>query len=1238
MGGYGGTGGRGGDGGSGGSGAWPDPCDFLDPGCYYGYGYMYQGAGGNGGNGGNGGGGGNGGDGGPGVSGSAIVINNTGSITGGQGGSGGNNGFGGGGGMGGNGMPNGQSGYSADLYGGYMFYMMYSSRGGNGDAGISLNGGTNSIVNGFNGSITGGSSGGGTGYMYGYASSGDGVKLSSGTTAITNLGTILGGTGGSGSTYGIRLTENANISTLANLQGGNSPLTYYGALPGTYNIVVRSTTNFGRLAVAWSSGSMAFGVDSTSVLEANRYINVLTGVGAPNITNEDTEYSLGSYGWSLTASSTPNNWDLVVSFRGMGTGTTTDIASSNTTAFAGGTLLVSSSGQYSQNWSLGTEPSNRMNLGGNSSIFNGAFSDLVSGQAGNIIFSNAGSAVLTAISTYTGSTTVADGATLSVNGSIASSSGLTVNSGGTIGGTGSLPSTTVQAGGQIAPGNSIGTINVLGSLTLDGGAISSFEVNSSSADRIVATGNINLGGTLDLAFSGEGFDVTNPYTLIAGRAISGVFATIDATLPLGYRYAINYGTTNVQLLISRVLDSGMTTPISSPWGQTLAGGTVVVDSSGTYASNWSLYTSLGASVNSIDQNGNEAALSGVFGGSGDINFTNSGVGGKIALLGTSTYTGSTTVADGATLSVNGSIASSSGLTVNSGGTIGGTGSLPQTNLVSGAKLAPGNSIGMVRVAGLNLNGGTLDAEIQGPQNDKVSVTGNVTNFTGTAKLIPYGGGSPWPNIDYQLITASNNFATSSSLTLDQSGVTSALLNFGTNLVQEVDGNAATFDVQWQPKNGSGATASAVSSLGKGQRNQLATAGAFDNVFSSLATAAGNQSGTTTGLNATGTAIGTTGFTTGQAAAASITSDFLTATSQLLALTSGSQLTAAIDSLSPEPYSAYQAVGLSTLKRQRELLFSQAGNCQGNGWIINAPDTKKGKTPKRPVCVFAKANNATSSIRGQNGLSSYNSGIFSSFYGLEYKPSKQWSVGAAYGYGTSNLSDMRLTSANVSSDVNGGALYAVYKPAERWNIKALLGYSNFDMGGSRNVAYIGNGSTINGNTSANGYTAAINAAYDIPIKAGKTKLPMLLKPFAGLAWGGYQQSGFTESGGGALNLRVNGNTANSLVGTLGMEFTTSPIALSKNKVQSITPRLAVAYQVDALANTSSNKALTSSFVEAPAAGSFTTQGENGGANAFAVAGGFDLQVAKNASLYLTVSYELESNGSQFGYGGGLRVAF
>ena len=57
---------------------------------------------------------------------------------------------------------------------------------------------------------------------------------------------------------------------------------------------------------------MTFGVDNTSVLTANLYTNVLTGVPAANITNEGTEVPLGNFVWKLTASSTANSWDLLV--------------------------------------------------------------------------------------------------------------------------------------------------------------------------------------------------------------------------------------------------------------------------------------------------------------------------------------------------------------------------------------------------------------------------------------------------------------------------------------------------------------------------------------------------------------------------------------------------------------------------------------------------------------------------------------------------------------------------------------------------------------------------------------------------------------------------------------------------------------------------------------------------------------------------------------------------------------
>ena len=79
-------------------------------------------------------------------------------------------------------------------------------------------------------------------------------------------------------------------------------------------------------------------------------------------------------------------------------------------------------------------------------------------------------------------------------------------------------------------------------------------------------------------------------------------------------------------------------------------------------------------------------------------------------------------------------------------------------------------------------------------------------------------------------------------------------------------------------------------------------------------------------------------------------------------------------------------------------------------------------------------------------------------------------------------------------------------------------------------------------------------------------------------------------------------------------------------------------MDALGNDTGVKSLTSSFAQAPAAGSLTTQGENRGVNTFSIDGGIDLQVASNASVYANVGYEAFNTGSQFTYGGGVKVKF
>jgi hypothetical protein len=144
------------------------------------------------------------------------------------------------------------------------------------------------------------------------ATSFHGIQVGGSGATISNRGVITAGVG----SFGIQLFNSGSVVTLVNAQGGATPLTYTGALPGTYNVVVQSPSSFGRLAVTTPSGTMTFGVDATSNLAVNRYTNVLTGVSASDITNEETQFTLGLFAWMLTAGSTANSWDLLASLTG----------------------------------------------------------------------------------------------------------------------------------------------------------------------------------------------------------------------------------------------------------------------------------------------------------------------------------------------------------------------------------------------------------------------------------------------------------------------------------------------------------------------------------------------------------------------------------------------------------------------------------------------------------------------------------------------------------------------------------------------------------------------------------------------------------------------------------------------------------------------------------------------------------------------------------------------------------
>ena len=132
------------------------------------------------------------------------------------------------------------------------------------------------------------------------------IFTNSSVNEIQNTGTIS--STGTDNTADILVETNSSLGALSNSQ---SNLTYRGKLPNSYNVIINSLTNFGKIHFTDPSGSLTFGVDPSSSNETGIFEGVISGVSELQINNTQGQYTQNStlYGYVL-ASDDGNSWNL----------------------------------------------------------------------------------------------------------------------------------------------------------------------------------------------------------------------------------------------------------------------------------------------------------------------------------------------------------------------------------------------------------------------------------------------------------------------------------------------------------------------------------------------------------------------------------------------------------------------------------------------------------------------------------------------------------------------------------------------------------------------------------------------------------------------------------------------------------------------------------------------------------------------------------------------------------------
>ncbi len=277
---------------------------------------------------------------------------------------------------------------------------------------------------------------------------------------------------------------------------------------------------------------------------------------------------------------------------------------------------------------------------------------------------------------------------------------------------------TLTINGNIGEAIAQETLRINGS-TVTLGGVNTFtgglQVRGSAANNYVVVTNVAAVGSGGILF-GQSGDTAFTYNFAANLATSG---TISQSL------IFTGGTGNVTTIASNgagALTLNGTMLFNSPLGASgLRGSTGAVDLRLRGTS-----TALNTLATAITDSG-----------SGGVTSLTKADAGTWVLSGTNTYTGATAVSAG-TLVINGSLSSSSAVTVANGATVGGSGTIGGTlTVISGGKVAPGNSAGILSTGSFSLAGGLYSElgkspvrsgqqPVAGTDYDQINVTGSVT--------------------------------------------------------------------------------------------------------------------------------------------------------------------------------------------------------------------------------------------------------------------------------------------------------------------------------------------------------------------------------------------------------------------------------------------------------------------------------------------------------------------------------
>jgi len=608
--------------------------------------------------------------------------------------------------------------------------------------------------------------------------------------------------------------------------------------------------------------------------------------------------------------------------------------------------------------------------------------------------------------------------------------------------------------------------------TLQGNTVS---LQGNITDDAILVFDQALPGTYGGVISGGGSltkQNVGTLTLSGVNTYSGTTTIASGTLQLGVGNALP--STTAVTVTGTLNMNGLTDTIGSLAG----GGNILNDSS------------LGGLI--VGGNGASTLFSGTISGTGGL--TKLG-GGTFTLSGVNTYAGLTTVSAGRlNVSAPGSILGP--VNVGAAGILSGTGTVG--SLTVGGRIAPGNSIGTTIVDGnfVQQTGSTYEVELNGSGTaDLIMATGTATIQAGTTAQLVAQPGAFGVGQRFTILTAGVVLnGTYTTLTHNFAGSFLPTLFYGQSSLQVV-------------------LASNLSGTPGLPANQLTIARVLDS--ESLLDPAGDLLTVLNALN------------------------FLAPT----------DLQAALQQIAPEEHSNTGVAGVgvgrmfqrNTLRRLHGLLspgdtWSSAGASgpmsqdsfhallpagEGEG----AAGTPPGAGRECRWGTWGMGFGGSGDVDGTSEAEGFRSATGGVSAGLDYRPDADGVVGLMFGGAWTDVNGGGLA-GDASLDSFTVGLYGGHRFGKVYT-DLLLAYTHHNIDTTRDLLIGGIPRQAEGNHDGDEFDGNL----EVGVHLGEGALDV--QPFFGISYAGLNESGFTETGAGSLNLAVDSSTTDSLRTALGM---------------------------------------------------------------------------------------------------------